>query len=374
MSEREPRLEKSRTVDSKFQLGLEVKPVVGTLDSLNPTLTFPDQPNIAIEVPVVHDMEYASVSQLEATRRNVVQLLDKVCDILESNTLEDQIRNQALDRLFLELNQFRTRVTPNEWMDLKYEHILTHRLTTLLHLDPCTRRSYEKPRGYAGDAKLLDYLYKNFYGDQYGVLERGFLEYVTDRPAGYAVRERLKIIANILDQVTSKKEKSRVLSIASGHSRELEYAQNIDRIQEFVAVDQDSRSLEFVKQSRFSSMVTPIQDSFVSLIQQKHEYIGKFDCVYASGLFDYLSDKLAIKLVQYMFSVLNPGGTLLVTNFTPASEDIGYMETFMDWNLIYRSFDQMEGLAVRVNSDQIQEKKVFRGKNRNIVYLQIEKA
>ena len=37
--------------------------------------------------------------------------------------------------------------------------ILTHPLGELLHRDPFTRRGFDKPRGYAGDAVLIDYLY-----------------------------------------------------------------------------------------------------------------------------------------------------------------------------------------------------------------------
>ncbi len=39
------------------------------------------------------------------------------------------------------------------------------------------------------------------------------------------------------------------------------------------------------------------------------------------------------------------GGMLLIANFTPDSHGRGYMEAFMDWQLIYRDESQLYSLA-----------------------------
>ena len=63
--------------------------------------------------------------------------------------------------------------------------------------------------------------------------------------------------------------------------------------------------------------------------------------IYSAGLFDYLSDRLAERLVVSMLAMLSPGGKLMIGNFALSCFGRGYMELFLDWKLIYRSVDQL---------------------------------
>ncbi len=74
---------------------------------------------------------------------------------------------------------------------------------------------------------------------------------------------------------------------------------------------------------------------------------ANFDLVYAAGLFDYLTEKVARALVARMVTFLKRGGTLLIANFASGLTDAGYMEAFMDWRLTYRTRDQMRSLLSR---------------------------
>jgi hypothetical protein len=42
-------------------------------------------------------------------------------------------------------------------------------------------------------------------------------------------------------------------------------------------------------------------------------------------------------LTRHLFSLLAPGGTLLIGNYVPGIFEAGYMEAFMRWHLVYRS-------------------------------------
>ena len=80
-----------------------------------------------------------------------------------------------------------------------------------------------------------------------------------------------------------------------------------------------------------------------------------------------------MKLTRLMFDMLAPGGRLLVANFAPNLRDIGYMETYMGWNLIYRTPDQMNALAADIPVDAFSERRVFWDEPGNILFLEVRK-
>ncbi len=74
-----------------------------------------------------------------------------------------------------------------------------------------------------------------------------------------------------------------------------------------------------------------------------------------------------------MFAMLRSGGRLLVANFAPNLPDIGYLETAMDWQLIYRDEAAMEALTVEIPDSAIKDRHLFRDPHNNIVFLEIER-
>ncbi|MEM7796248.1 MAG: class I SAM-dependent methyltransferase, partial [Cyanobacteria bacterium P01_C01_bin.118] len=75
-----------------------------------------------------------------------------------------------------------------------------------------------------------------------------------------------------------------------------------------------------------------------------------------------------------MFDMLRPQGKLLVANFVPNHRDVGYMETFMQWNLIYRTESQLDDVAKAISASAIAQKQTFFEPNGNIVFLELVKA
>jgi len=67
---------------------------------------------------------------------------------------------RAMEDLFSGLLLLRSLASPDRWRRFAREEAIAHPLRRLVHQDPMSRRSFEKPRGYPGDAPLLDYIYR----------------------------------------------------------------------------------------------------------------------------------------------------------------------------------------------------------------------
>jgi extracellular factor (EF) 3-hydroxypalmitic acid methyl ester biosynthesis protein len=299
-------------------------------------------------------------------------LLDDVYDKLNSGRI-----NEGMNELLPGLKLRRLTSTAREWAKL-VEVCLAHPLRDLLHQDPFTHRAFSKPRGYAGDAVLLDYIYGREEGwpppEDISNLGRLIFEFTTRSAACEGVRARRGFIANLLDRLVDEVRQPDVLSIAAGHLREAHLCSAVKRrkLGRYVALDSDAVSLKEVEHcyGRFGveAFVAPIR----RLLTQKI-HIGPFDVVYSTGLFDYLQQSTAQRLTWVMFQMLRPGGRLLVANFLPGIADYGYMESYMDWKLIYRTRLEMVEISACIPQAQIREIRIFAEESQNIIFLQVTK-
>ena len=296
-------------------------------------------------------------------------------DVAESELRNGRIA-PALDDLFEDLSCRRVE-EPETWKAYS-RSCLDHPLRALLHQDPFTYRAYSKPRGYAGDAVMMDYIYG------LGEAKRAAAEatpcgleifrYMDSRPSGKAVRYRRALIARLIDGVAERGGNS-VLAIAAGHLREvgLSAAARDGRIRKFVALDQDQDSMAVVDRdySRFGVEAMP---GSVRQILARKTNLTSFDFVYAAGLFDYLSASVAAALTTRMFEMTLPGGLMLIPNFLPGVRDRGYMESFMDWHLIYRDHADMEALAAALPPAEVAGFDIFDDPDDAITFLLVKKA
>ena len=91
-------------------------------------------------------------------------------------------------------------------------------------------------------------------------------------------------------------------------------------------------------------------------------------------MYDYLADGLAARLTRTLFAMAAAGGTLLIANFVPDISDRGYMETFMDWQLIYRTPPVLEALAGALPSEHVAQVRSFVEPNQNIAFVEIQRS
>jgi hypothetical protein len=65
----------------------------------------------------------------------------------------------GMDHVILGMREIRNRYHTTEWKEFARTTFLNHPVTQLIHQCPFTYHSFSKPRGYAGDAELLDFIY-----------------------------------------------------------------------------------------------------------------------------------------------------------------------------------------------------------------------
>ena len=273
-------------------------------------------------------------------------------------------------------------------LSVKYGHQVWHELVPfiqghqicdyLLH-DPFTRWSFEKPRGYSGDAHLLDFIYLHPSVEEEiasaSALGRRLYDCTKVSQSSDAVRERRDVLARMVDDISERTGgKTEILTIAAGHLREALSSDALQsgRVKRWVALDQDPLSVGSMIRDFRGTRVEPLDGSVKGILKGIYK-LGSFDFVYAAGLYDYLPDGVAIRLTRKCLDMLKPGGTFLFANFSDELVDDAYMEAFMKWSLLLRSRGDVRRIVDASVTKSGFATNVYRGKNRSMVYATITK-
>ena len=283
----------------------------------------------------------------------------------------------SMNALLKNMNDRQLASSVPEWKGF-VDYCMIHPICRLVHQDPITRRAYEKPRGYAGDAVLLDYIYDVEEGHRppgdLSELSRELLDYSRQTDACKGVRARAIRIGRLVDQVVSERCKPDVLSVAAGHMREAGRSEALkqNRIGRWIALDSDAKSLQETRRCYSLYGVETVAASVRRMLSGRLA-LGDFDLIYSTGLYDYLQQPLGRRLTRKLFEMLRPGGRLLVANFLAGIPSRGYMDSFMDWILIYRDHNQMRDLTADIDPDEIADATLSEDPHGHIVFLLLER-
>lgn len=246
-----------------------------------------------------------------------------------------------------------------------------------LFLDcPMHSRAYSKPRGYAGDYHLMTLYFAPLAGPH---LFGKFLHHVSKSyTLGRTVVAREALLRSELKKLTAHGRPLRIVSLASGAAMELQrliatLPAHTAPI-ELILVDQDDESLAYAYEA-ISHELGARQDvalpvtlkclhfSVRQLLRQRNDAeravvadLGRgVDLIYSAGLFDYLPDEVAGRLLESLRALLVPGGRLLIGNLQDTPDTSWIMENLLAWYLVYRDPDDMLrlGQAVAQKGDRV---------------------
>jgi extracellular factor (EF) 3-hydroxypalmitic acid methyl ester biosynthesis protein len=226
---------------------------------------------------------------------------------------------------------------------------------------PFVFRTFTKPLCFAGDYQMVNQLLddpRQGPSTYFQIVNAAFLA----TPVAQAHRNRIDMLVAFLcgqaDAARAVGRPYRVLNIGCGPAVEVqrflqEYAE--PHWLEFELVDFSAETLDWTR-SRLAALnarlprpatIAYVNDSVHRLLKRRLDDgagEGDVDTVYCAGLFDYLSDKVCAKLLNYFASRMRGHGKVLITNVHEANPGRHAMEHLLEWYLIYRDEARMRRL------------------------------
>ncbi len=247
--------------------------------------------------------------------------------------------------------------------DVQTELQPAHRAYMKRHIHPvvlCSPflyRTFQKPLGYAGDYEMVNMMLRDPFegGSMFAkVVNRIFLE----TPPLVAHQQRISYLNSRLVAEGFRKaargQRLKVYNLGCGPARELQEflsSQSLSDRTDLTLLDFNEETIAYTSgvlrdiKIRFGRAATiqMIKRSVHQILKDAGKPVAgdKYDLVYCAGLFDYLSDQVCKRLMNFLYGLVAPGGLLLSTNVSDSNPSRNWMEYVLDWHLIYRNSAQM---------------------------------
>ncbi|MFC1708380.1 class I SAM-dependent methyltransferase family protein, partial [Planctomycetota bacterium] len=217
-------------------------------------------------------------------------------------------------------------------------------------------RCYEKPRGYAGDFRTVSMIYENRpSGD--GVLGLVIDRWALSEPVCQAARHRLghmnRVIRDLAEEWTAS-EPMPLASLASGCALELVELCKDGDAPDFHAtcIDVDPEAVRFAKslvdQRGISSHFSFVLENPMRLCGSRASVqLAPQHLIYSLSLANYLQDDLALRLIDWVYGHLLPGGSVVLGNLHPENPNRVFMEQIVDWEVRHRTEEELRQLFLR---------------------------
>jgi extracellular factor (EF) 3-hydroxypalmitic acid methyl ester biosynthesis protein len=217
-------------------------------------------------------------------------------------------------------------------------------------------KALERKYGYSGDFEIIDNIYTRCTSPNPRL--RLWDLYFHSQAAPVAVRNRKGYFQDLMQTELAAHEGKgvfNVLNVASGPARDVRefFHNHPDAPVSMDCVDMDAHAIQYARH-----LCSP----WASKLHFHHRNVLRFvpsrgyHLTWSAGLFDYLSDRVFIHVLKAMMSVTQPGGQVVVGNFSDFNPSRDYMELLGNWQLIHRSRETLTALAARAGAspDQIQ--------------------
>jgi extracellular factor (EF) 3-hydroxypalmitic acid methyl ester biosynthesis protein len=246
-----------------------------------------------------------------------------------------------------------------------HESYMRQHLHPLVLGAPFAHRTFYKPLGYAGDYEMVNMIARD--GQDGGSLFAKVINcWFLKQPPAVAHRNRLTYLTRCLETETSRVSRlgrqARIFDFACGPAVEVQRFLSDSPLSERVELtltDFNRETLEYVRKA-LNDIKERSGRKFTVQIQRKtvHQLIKeslkpavsgdsaerKFDFVFCTGLFDYLSDHACRQLMDIFYDLVMPGGLLVASNVEPSNPLRNGMAFLLDWHLIYRAARDIRAL------------------------------
>lgn len=273
--------------------------------------------------------------------------------------------NAAVDAIFRDVMNFEksSMINDSRHKVEKLKNLFIKRFRKLFMRKEYSEWSISKPLGYAGDFKIIDAIYQN--NPATTGFNRLFDNYYIMSSVSAGVKNRKDYFKRLIIKYTNGRGKDpvTVMDLASGPGRDVKEILISDELLNknvcFDMYDHDERALEYSKEllSAFSGKTNFIKVNALRLAASKDIFsiiTKKYDVIYSTGLFDYLSGKISVALISNLRKLLKDGGILAIANVRDKSSNpsVHYMEWAGDWNLIYRTDEEFKEYFISAGFDR----------------------
>jgi len=288
---------------------------------------------------------------------------------------------KTINNLSYDFHELASKIPKSE--EDNYKMFVQDMLHPYFMSSPFPYRCYNKPLGYAGDYEMMNMIQReNAEGPN--LFSKFVNAFYTNIPIANSVKNRTDNLVRLIKEGVKKSEELNreysSLSIGCGPALEIKkfLENNSPKVKcNFKLLDFNEETLNFAvtQANSFKSENVNIIGELNSVHELLKRSISdkleeeKYDFVYCSGLFDYLSDKICSKLIKLFYSMVKPGGKVFVTNMHSNNHDHRMMELLLEWYLIYRDEKNMANLVPGLG-----EQKLYTDKTGVNLCLEINKS
>jgi extracellular factor (EF) 3-hydroxypalmitic acid methyl ester biosynthesis protein len=180
-----------------------------------------------------------------------------------------------------------------------------------------------------------------------------------------SVRNRIahlqEFLFHELARTTRQGKQCRILNIGCGPAREVQNLLRQSAVSDnahFTFMDFNEETLRYAqqqfeevrrqcgRQARVETRKISVYQLLKRGLQAEQSVLPEtYDVIYCAGLFDYLSDATCRSLVALLYRTLNPGGLIMVANMKDERPFRNFIESVLDWHLIYRDTLKLASFA-----------------------------
>lgn len=294
---------------------------------------------------------------------NTFEQIEKTITTINISKIESKQIQKIVNDCFDDMWEF-IRKFEEEYLTIKYDDLMSIKKNfhkqigtwQWLMSSKINRKIYEKSYGYSGDCEVMDLIY-TAVSDSPGI-GYYFDECLYNSPACKAVRNRKDYVISLICSEIQKRIDAipRIFNLGSGPGRDMKelLEKNYDLPLIIYNIDRDIRALEYAKKVMNGSFKTSVHtvnfikgNAFRIAVRDNIARYGKQDIIISSGLFDYIEDKYAIRLIKSLWNLLADNGLMIIGNFHPRNPTRTYMEWGGSWYLIYRDEERLIDLFLK---------------------------
>lgn len=280
--------------------------------------------------------------------------------VKEGKAEESEIQGRVSAACTMIMDKLRDQISLDRHLEKGIGTYVFRETFSFFMLSRLLDRAYMKPRGYAGDFFTIEMIYNDeAAGD--GRLGRYIDRWALDIAACRAVKNRRGVLTRALREVLQATAggPTHVTSLASGPSRELFdlFVDNPPPDLRATCIDIDNQALTYAAGIAEVMSVTDhfsfAQDNVVRLAHGRGKTVlHPQHMIYSIGLTDYLRDDFVVKLLDWIYERLMPGGKVVIGNFDMSNPNKAFMDHVVEWELIHRTADDMRTLFARSRFQQ----------------------